>query len=101
MDGYASALQQKTSPAKATQPAEGHHQPRSQAWGRRRSRRCRLPRSAGIKTELMTVVVRDHNVLLTAVLQGNSGRGGYGPASPAQLRAGAVAAARDVIAQLK
>jgi hypothetical protein len=49
----------------------------------------------------MTVVVRDRNVLLTAVLQGNSGRGGYGAVSPAQLRAGAIAAARDVIAKLK
>jgi hypothetical protein len=49
----------------------------------------------------MTVVVRDRNVVLTAVLQGNSGHGGYGAVSPAQLRAGAIAAARDVIAKLK
>ena len=30
----------------------------------------------------MTVVVRDRNVVVTAVLQGNSGRGGYGGGFP-------------------
>ncbi|MGI8446129.1 MAG: hypothetical protein ACR2MP_02865 [Streptosporangiaceae bacterium] len=100
MDGYASALQQKTSPAKATRLPKATISTIA-GLGTKAFSALQVTRSAGIKTELMTVVVRDHNVLLTAVLQGNSGRGGYGPASPAQLRAGAVAAARDVIAQLK
>jgi hypothetical protein len=100
MDGYAAALQQKTSPPKAT------HLPKATittiaGLGTKAFSALQVTRSAGIKTELMTVVVRDHNVVLTAVLQGNSGRGGHGPVSAAQLRAGALAAARDVIAQLK
>jgi hypothetical protein len=100
MDGYTAALQQKTSPPKAT------HLPKATittiaGLGTKAFSALQVTRSAGIKTELMTVVVRDHNVVLTAVLQGNSGRGGHGPVSAAQLRAGAIAAARDVIAQLK
>jgi hypothetical protein len=57
--------------------------------------------SGGLTTDLVTVVVRDHNVLATAVLQGDTGRGGYGPVSASQLQAGAAAAIRDVLAQLK
>lgn len=100
MDGYATALQQKTSPPKAT------HLPKAtittiSGLGTKAFSALQVTRSPGIKTDLMTVVIRDHNVVLTAVLQGNSGQGGYGAVSPAQLRAGAIAAARDVIAQLK
>ena len=57
--------------------------------------------SAGISTDLMTVVVREHNVLVTSVLEGDSGKGGYGPVDTAQLQAGAEAAAKDVLAKLK
>jgi hypothetical protein len=100
IDGYASALAQKTSPPKAT------HLPKATittiaGLGTKAFSALQVTRAGGIKTDLLTVVVRDRNVLLTAVLQGNSGRGGYGAVSPAQLQAGAVAAARDVIAQLK
>ncbi|HEX3390336.1 MAG TPA: hypothetical protein VHT94_14970 [Streptosporangiaceae bacterium] len=100
MDGYAAALQQKTSPPKAT------HLPKAtittiSGLGTKAFSALQVTRSPGIKTDLMTVVIRDRNVVLTVVLQGNSGRGGYGAVSPAQLRAGAIAAARDVIAQLK
>ena len=100
IDGYSSALQQKTSPPKATRL------PRAAitaiaGLGTKAFSALQVTQGAGIKTDLVTVVVRDHNVLITAVLQGNSGRGGYGAVSPAQLRAGAIAAARDVIARLK
>jgi hypothetical protein len=100
MDGYAAALQQKTSPPKAT------HLPKAtvtaiSGLGTKAFSALQVTRSPGIKTDLMTVVVRDRNVVLTAVLQGNSGRGGYGPVSPAQLRAGAIATVRDILAQLK
>jgi len=100
MDGYAAALQQKTSPPKAT------HLPKAtvtaiSGLGTKAFSALQVTRSPGLKTDLMTVVVRDRNVVLTAVLQGNSGHGGYGAVSPAQLRAGAIAAARDVIAKLK
>ncbi len=100
IDGYSAALQQKTSPPKAT------HLPKAtittiSGLGTKAFSALQVTRSPGIKTDLMTVVVRDRNVVLTAVLQGNSGRGGYGAVSPALLRAGAIAAAHDVIAQLK
>jgi len=100
IDGYASALQQKTRPAKAT------HLPKATistiaGLGTKAFSALQVTHGSGVRTDLMTVVVRDHNVLITAVLQGNSGQGGYGPVSPAQLRAGAIAATRDVIARLK
>ncbi len=100
MDGYASALQQKTSPPKATRLPKAAITTIA-GLGTKAFSALQVTRGAGIKTDLMTVVVRDHNVLVTAVLQGNSGRGGYGAVSPDQLRAGAIAAARDVIARLK
>ncbi|HLQ55435.1 MAG TPA: hypothetical protein VK162_14340 [Streptosporangiaceae bacterium] len=59
--------------------------------------------SAGAdRTDLVTVVVRKTNALVTVVFQGldHSSRGGYGPVSITQLRAGAVAAAREVLAGL-
>jgi hypothetical protein len=100
IDGYTAALQQKTSPPKAT------HLPKATitaiaGLGTKAFSALQVTRSPGIKTDLVTVVVRDRNVVLTAVLQGNSGRGGYGAVSPAQLQAGAIAAARDVLARLK
>src|SRR5580692_1712529 len=100
IDGYTAALAQKTKPPKAT------HLPKAtvtaiSGLGTKAFSALQITRSPGIKTDLMTVVVRDRNVVLTAVLQGNSGRGGYGAVSPAQLRAGAIAAARDVLARLK
>ena len=100
MDGYASALQQKTSPPKATRLPKATITTIA-GLGTKAFSALQVTRGAGIRTDLMTVVVRDHNVVVTAVLQGNSGRGGYGAVSPAQLRAGAIAAARDVIARLK
>ena len=100
IDGYTAALAQKTSPPKAT------HLPKAtittmSGLGTKAFSALQITGSSGLKTDLVTVVVRDRNVVLTAVLQGNSGRGGYGAVSPAQLQAGAVAAARDVIAGLK
>ncbi len=100
MDGYASALQQKTSPPKATRLPKATITTIS-GLGTKAFSALQVTRGARIRTDLMTVVVRDHNVVVTAVLQGNSGRGGYGTVSPAQLRAGAIAAAGDVIARLK
>ena len=100
IDGYASALQQKTSPPKATHLPKATIAPIA-GVGTKAFSALQVTRAGGIKTDLMTVVVRDRNVVVTAVLQGNSGQGGYGTVAPDQLRAGAIAAARDVIARLK
>ncbi|MGD0925375.1 MAG: hypothetical protein ABR926_09305 [Streptosporangiaceae bacterium] len=99
-DGYASALQQKESPLKGTNLPKAAIATIT-GLGTKAFSALQVTRAAGITTDLMTVVVRDRNVVLTAVLQGNSGRGGYGAVSPGQLRAGAIAAARDVLARLK
>jgi hypothetical protein len=55
----------------------------------------------GDATDLVTVVARDRNVVVTALMQGPHGHSGrYGPASIPQLRAGAVAAATDLVSGL-
>jgi len=61
-----------------------------------------VPPAGGDPTNLLTVVVRDHNVLVTVVAQGPAKpRRGYQPAPPLQLRAAALAAARNVIARMR
>jgi len=58
--------------------------------------------SGGDVNDVVTVVVRDRNVLVTVRLQGldRSGSGGYGPVSVTELRLGALAAARDALGRL-
>src|SRR5262249_54085219 len=53
-------------------------------------------------TDLETVVVRDHNVIVTVVFQGPHARTGrYGPVPVTLLRGGATAAARDIVSRLR
>jgi hypothetical protein len=99
-DAYAQASQDKLHPPKAT------HLPKatmSQIPGLGSSAfvALQVPSAGGDTTNLLTVVVRDHNVLITVVSEGpaRSGRG-YAPVSAAHLQAAAVAAARDIIARL-
>jgi hypothetical protein len=55
----------------------------------------------GASTDLETVVVRDHNVIATVVFQGpHAHTAKYGPVSVTLLRAGAVAAARNILSAL-
>jgi hypothetical protein len=55
----------------------------------------------GDVTDLETVVARDHNVLVTVVLQGPHARNGkYSAAPQSLLQSGAIAAARDIVAKL-
>ena len=44
------------------------------------------------------MVVRDRNVLIIVTMQGQQHGGGFGPVPAATLRAGALAAAHDVLA---
>ena len=47
------------------------------------------------------MVVRERNALITVVFQGPAQhRGGYAAVSPLRLRGAAVAAARDILAQM-
>jgi hypothetical protein len=99
-DAYQQAGQLKTHPPRAT------HLPRatlSQVPGLGNSAFAALqvPSAGGDTTNLLTLVVRDHNVLITVISQGPARpRGGYARVSPSQLQAAAVAAARDVLAQV-
>jgi hypothetical protein len=52
-------------------------------------------------TDEVTVVARDHNVLIIVSMQGQAHGGGFGPVSDATLRAGALAAAHEAIAGLR
>ena len=61
-----------------------------------------VPSAGGDKTNLLTVLVRDRNVLITVVSQGPArARGGYQPVSSPVLQAAATAAARDVLARMR
>ncbi len=99
-DGYAQALQQKTTPAKKTQLPKAIITPIA-GLGSKAFSAFQKIRAGGIVTDQLTVVARDRNVLVTVVFEGDSGRGGYQPVPVGQLTAGAMAAARDVLAQLK
>ncbi|MGE5136214.1 MAG: hypothetical protein ACM32E_25285 [Gemmatimonadota bacterium] len=101
VDAYQQAMQQKANPAKAS------HQPKAAisalpGLGSAAFSALQVPRAGGDTTDLVTVVARERNVLVTVVFDGlaHSPGGKYGPVSVPQLQAGAVAAARDVLASV-
>jgi len=100
IDGYAQALQQKTNPPKKTQLPKAIITP-IPGLGSKAFSAFQKIKAGGITTDQLTVVARDRNVLVTVVFEGDSGRGGYNAAPVSQLTAGATAAARDVLSQLK
>jgi len=55
----------------------------------------------GIDSELVTVVVRERNVLITVSESGQESGHGFGPVPVANLQAGAEAAAKDVLAKVR
>lgn len=102
IDAYQQAAAEKVSPPKAS------HLPRAavttiRGLGTAAFSALQVSTAGGDTTDLLTVVVRDRNVLITVMLEGldHSRTGGYGPVSTAQLRTGALAAARDILARIK
>jgi hypothetical protein len=102
IDAYRQALAEKTRPAKAS------HLPKAavttmHGFGTAAFSALQVTTAGGDTTDLLTVVIRDRNVLVTVVLEGldHSSKGGYGPVSAAQLKAGALAVARDILVQVK
>lgn len=100
-DAYQQAMQQKSHPPK------GSHQPAAAMTalpgvGSAAFSALQVPTGGGDKTDLVTVVIRRRNVLITVVLDGlaHSPGGQYGPVSVPQLQAGAAATAKDVLAAL-
>ena len=99
-DAYRQALQAKQHPAKNTHlpPALMTSVP---GLGTAAFGALQVVLARGASTDLETVVVRDHNVIVTVVFQGpHAHTGRYGPVSVTLLRAGATAAARDIVSQL-
>lgn len=98
-DAYASALTGKRRPPKATHlpPATVSLVPHVADGG---FAALQVVSSQHSTTNVMTVVVRDRNVVITAVMQSFAGRGKYRPVPVSQLQAGATATARDILSQL-
>jgi hypothetical protein len=102
IDNFGAAQQALTHPAKHT------HLPAATVTsvpglGAQAFSALQVIKGGGNTTELVTLVVRDRNVVITVALQGldKSAKGHYGPVNIAELRAGSVAAAREVLARLK
>jgi len=100
MDDFGSARQGLASPPKATHRPKATIAPLSRL-GDAAFSALQVVHDGRGRTDLVTVVVRDRNALVTVASQGlNHPAGGYGPVSVRQLEAGAVAAARQVLAGL-
>jgi hypothetical protein len=97
MDAYAQQLQTLQNPPRSSRA------PRAQlgaavGLGRDAFTALQVFHVGGDTTDEVTVVVRDRNVLITVTMQGQQRGGGFGPVPVATLRAGALAAAHDVLA---
>jgi hypothetical protein len=100
-DAYQQAMQQKAHPPKASHQAAAT-MTALPGVGSAAFSALQVPIAGGDKTDLVTVVIRQRNVLITVVLDGlaHSPDGKYGPVSVPHLQAGAAAAAKDVLAAL-
>ena len=101
IDSYGQTRQGLASPARATHLPKATVTPVT-GLGDRAFSALQVINAGGDTMDLVTLVVRDHNALITVTMQGldHSARGGYGPVSISLLRAGATAAAREVLARL-
>jgi hypothetical protein len=100
-DVYAADLQAKTHPPRGT------HQPPARitaihGLGNVAFSAFQMLKAGGTTTDRVTVVARIRNALVIVAFSGldHARQGGYGPASPGELAAGATAAARDVLAKI-
>jgi hypothetical protein len=101
IDAYDSALSAMQDPPKHSPD------PRAQVttlsgFGNQAFRAAQVFRVGGAVTDVATVVVRYHNVVVTITLNGldHSNRGTYGPVSPSQLSSAALAFAQAAEASL-
>jgi hypothetical protein len=88
-------------------PPRGTHQPRAQVTpvsglGPAAFSGFQVITVGGARTDRVTLVVRFRNVIIAVQFSGldHARQGGYGPVSPSLLRAGAIAAAKDVLAKI-
>jgi len=98
---YSEAEQQLAHPAKSTHlPAAAVS--KVPGLGDEAFSAVQVIRRAGTVNDLVTLVIRDRNVLVTVALQGEqrAAAGGYGPVRLSELQAGTLAAARQALAAL-
>jgi hypothetical protein len=100
MDAYAQQLQTMQKPPRSSRA------PRAQlgaavGLGRDAFTALQVFHVGGATTDEVTVVVRDRNVLIIVTMQGQQSGGGFGPVPVATLRAGALAAAHEVLAGIR
>jgi hypothetical protein len=101
IDGYAADLQSLQSPPKES-PAPKAKVTMLPGFGNQAFSAMQVFKAGGAITDVATVVVRYHNVLVTATLNGlqHSNRGTYGPVSQSALSAAALAFAQAAEASL-
>jgi hypothetical protein len=99
VDAYDTALLAMQNPPKSS------HRPKAQlgaprGLGNAAFIALQVWHNGGNRTDFVTVVARERNVVVTVTLQGldHAARGGYGPVSIATLQAGALAIAHEVMA---
>jgi hypothetical protein len=100
MDAYQQALQAMRHPPRATHlpvaTVTALHGVGTVAFAA-----LQVVRTRGLATDLETVVARDHNVVVTVVMQGpHSGGGRYHATQQSELQSGAIAAASNIVASL-
>jgi len=90
IDGYDSALQAIQNPPKHSPSPRGTVTPLS-GFGNQAFSAVQVFHAGGAITDVATVLVRYHNVVITVTLDGleHSNRGSYGPVSPSALSAAA------------
>jgi hypothetical protein len=100
IDAYGQELQTMQNPPKSSKT------PRAQlgaavGLGRNAFTALQVFHVGGATTDEVTVVVRERNVLIIVTMQGQEHGGGFGPVPVATLRAGALAAAHEVLAGIR
>ncbi|MBO0774255.1 MAG: hypothetical protein J2P35_22605 [Actinobacteria bacterium] len=102
MDGYRQAMQAKAHPSAASRQPPATVT-RLAGIGNSAFSALQVLKAGGDTTDLVTVAVRDRNVLITVVFDGlaHSGHGRYGPVPVPELKLGAEAAARDVLSRIR
>jgi hypothetical protein len=101
-DAYALALQDMQAPPKHSPAPRGTVQTLS-GFGNQAFSALQVFRVGGAVTDVATVMVRYHNVVVTVTLNGleHSNHGSYGPVSQSQLTAAALAFAQAAEASLR
>jgi len=97
IDAYTEALQVLKNPPKSSKAPKAELGS-AVGLGRNAFTALQVFHVGGDVTDEITVVVRDHNVVVTVTMQGQQSGGGFGPVAIATLRAAALAAAHEVLA---